>query len=277
MKSVILIKRINLKLYIMYYPHDSQQAGDFAKPNTQYQPHNNFQDTQNLNVFNAFEDKNLRLGFVRKVYSLLTIQLLFTFGCSLAVNLTTNSKDFMISESGQALYWISLVGLIMIMCIMMCNYELMKKYPSNYILFGLFTLCMTYQITMITAFYSTKVVLLALASTGTITTGLTIYACQTKYDFTDMGGYLLSLLLGCMLIGIINLFIHNSVLQSIYAGIGAIIFSCYIVYDTQLIIGGSHRKYKFDIDDYILATISLYLDIINLFIFILELLNGNNR
>ncbi len=260
----------------MYYSHESPQTVGIPKNLNQQEPYNN-DDTQPLNVFNAFEDKLLRTGFIRKVYSLLSIQLLFTFGCSLAVNLTQGGKDFMISETGQAFYWISLVGLIMIMCTMMCNYQLMKNYPSNYILFGLFTLCMSYQLTMVTAFYSTKIVLMALATTGTITTGLTIYACQTKYDFTDMGGYLLSFLMGLMLIGIINLFVHNSVLQSIYAGIGAILFSCYIVYDTQLIIGGSHRKYKFDIDDYILATISLYLDIINLFLFILELLNGDNR
>jgi FtsH-binding integral membrane protein len=52
-------------------------------------------------------------------------------------------------------------------------------------------------------------------------------------------------------------------------------FSCYIVYDTQLIVGGFHKKYQFAIDDIVLATLSIYLDIINLFLYILECLNNN--
>ena len=50
---------------------------------------------------------------------------------------------------------------------------------------------------------------------------------------------------------------------------------CYIVYDTQLIVGGFHRKYEFDIDDEVLGTISIYLDIINLLLEILEYM-GNS-
>ena len=49
------------------------------------------------------------------------------------------------------------------------------------------------------------------------------------------------------------------------------------VYDTQLIVGGSHRKIQFSEDDYVLASIILYLDVINLFLFILDLLPGRNK
>jgi protein lifeguard len=42
-----------------------------------------------------------------------------------------------------------------------------------------------------------------------------------------------------------------------------------MVYDAQLIFGGKHRKYQFGIDDYVFASLSLYLDIINLFLIIL--------
>ena len=55
------------------------------------------------------------------------------------------------------------------------------------------------------------------------------------------------------------------------------LFSFYIVYDTQLIVGGKHRKIMFHIDDYVLAAVSLYLDVINLFLMILRLLNGERE
>ena len=59
----------------------------------------------------------------------------------------------------------------------------------------------------------------------------------------------------------------------IYSSLGAIIFSFYIVYDTQLIIGGKHKKYQYNQDEYIFAALNLYLDIINLFLYILDLFN----
>jgi protein lifeguard len=50
-----------------------------------------------------------------------------------------------------------------------------------------------------------------------------------------------------------------------------LLFSVYIVYDTQLIVGGEHRKLSFSIDDYAFAALMLYVDIIQLFLSILEL------
>ena len=62
----------------------------------------------------------------------------------------------------------------------------------------------------------------------------------------------------------------------VYCAIGVLIFSMYVVYDTQLIVGGKHKKFQFSVDDYIFAALALYLDVINLFLYILALL-GNNR
>jgi FtsH-binding integral membrane protein len=50
----------------------------------------------------------------------------------------------------------------------------------------------------------------------------------------------------------------------------------YLVYDTQLIAGGSHRKHQFNIDDYAMAAICLCIDIIQLFLYLLSLM-GNRR
>ena len=55
---------------------------------------------------------------------------------------------------------------------------------------------------------------------------------------------------------------------------GVILFSFYLIYDTQLIIGGKHRQYQFTEDMYILGALTLYLDIINIFIYLLEIMNS---
>ena len=45
--------------------------------------------------------------------------------------------------------------------------------------------------------------------------------------------------------------------QNLYAGAGCLIFSCYLVYDTQLIVGGEHKKYQFGLDDYVFAALNI--------------------
>ena len=55
-----------------------------------------------------------------------------------------------------------------------------------------------------------------------------------------------------------------------YAAAGALIFMVYIVYDTQLMMGGKH-KYAIDPEEYVFAALNLYLDIVNLFIYILSI------
>ena len=107
-----------------------------------------------------------------------------------------------------------------------------------------------------------------------IFSGLTLYAVQTKYDYTEMGGYLISCLLGFVLFGFMATFIHSSKISIIYSSAGSMLFSFYIVYDTQLIVGGNHRKIMFHTDDYVLAAVSLYLDVINLFLYLLDLISG---
>ena len=63
---------------------------------------------------------------------------------------------------------------------------------------------------------------------------------------------------------------RSSGVELVYSGVGALIFSAYIVVDTQIIMK------KFSVEDEIIATITLYLDVINLFLYILRFLNLRN-
>ena len=61
-------------------------------------------------------------------------------------------------------------------------------------------------------------------------------------------------------------------MRLIYCLLGVILFSFYLIFDTQLILGGEGKYASIGNDDYILAAMILYLDIINIFIYILQLL-----
>ena len=60
----------------------------------------------------------------------------------------------------------------------------------------------------------------------------------------------------------------------LYIYVGLIIFCIYLIYDVQLLIGNSEKK--FSEDDYILAAINIYLDIIAIFIRLLEIIGSKN-
>ena len=236
---------------------------------------------------NEFNDKQTRIGFIRKVYSILTIQLFVTFGSIFYVNdgyniimhnnisNTTNAAIFMLSDDGSSLLFFSLFFMFFLMISLMCCPSISRKSPINYIILSLLTLCISYLVSYITIFYTIESVFLAFGMTFFITFTLSIYACQTKYDYTDKGGYLLSVLIGIIIFSFLNIFLNSNILQSFISAISAILFSCYIVYDTQLIVGGNH-KYQIEKDEYVFAAITLYLDIINLFISLLQLFGKKN-
>ena len=61
-------------------------------------------------------------------------------------------------------------------------------------------------------------------------------------------------------------------LHTFYCMMGVIIYSIYLVIDTQLIMGG--KRYQIELDDYILGAIILYTDIVMLFLYLLQLIGG---
>merc|ERR1719401_386694 len=176
------------------------------------------------------------------------------------------------------LLFMSLAISVAMMCVFICRPDLMRKSPTNYILLGLYTSAMGIMVGFISAQYTQESVLIALGITCLVVVGLTAFACQTKYDFTGMGPYLfcagLALFAFGFMLSIAAMFNPTSqafqTLRLLYACAGALLFSMYIVFDTQMIIGGKH-KHQFGIDDYAMAAISLYIDIIQLFLFLLEI------
>lgn len=147
-----------------------------------------------------------------------------------------------------------------------------KSYPTNLLFLSGFTALEAYSISVIVTFYERKIVLEALGLTLGIFIGLTLFACQTKYDFTSWMPYLFGGLWSLILFGFMAMFFqHGSTVELIYGGLGAIIFCGYILVDTQLVIRHHH------VEEEIAAAMSLYLDIINLFLFILRILNSQQN
>lgn len=135
-----------------------------------------------------------------------------------------------------------------------------------------FTGLEAYSISVVTSFYESRIVLQALIFTLGIFIALTLFACQTKYDFTSWMPYLFGALWVLVIFGFMAAFFpRTSGVELGYGIAAALIFSAYILVDTQLVIRHYH------VEEEIAAAISLYLDILNLFLAILRILNSQQN
>ncbi len=130
----------------------------------------------------------------------------------------------------------------------------------------------------ITCFYSKQEVILAGAATALTTLALTIYAIRTKTNIEVFGAMLWVLYLAMLPLWIIGLVIQTAALHILYCAIGLVFYSIYLIVDTMMIVKDkkSLGGYGIDHEDYIVAALMLYLDIVMIFIYILKLL-GSSR
>jgi hypothetical protein len=221
----------------------------------------------------------VRHGFIRKVFGILGTQLVFT---TFVASLVYRNASYMVKTAPGLttfLLFASLAVSVAIMCVFMCSPDTMRRSPQNYCLLAAFTVAESLMVGFICIQYTQESVLITLAITAITVLALTLFACQTSIDFTGLGPYLFCGMLVLMGLSFV-VWIGSmcglggspafSAMRLLYAAGGALLFSCYIVYDTQLILGGSH-KHQFCIDDYCMAAISLYIDIIQLFLFLLRM------
>lgn len=106
-------------------------------------------------------------------------------------------------------------------------------------------------------------VLSAAIITTLLTLALTAYVHKTGKDFSRMGGFLFAGLIAVILAGIAAMFVPA--LQAAVAGVGALLFAGFILFDTSRLVRGEE-------DNYVMAAVSMYLNVLNLFLSILQLL-----
>ncbi|XP_077218476.1 BI1-like protein [Tasmannia lanceolata] len=214
-------------------------------------------------------ENELRWGFVRKVYGILAAQFLLTTIVSSVTVLYTPINDTLKGSPGLAL------GLAILPIVLLCPlYHYQQKHPLNFIFLGLFTVFMSLSVGIACANTKGRLVLEALILTSAVVaslTGYTFWASKKGKDFSYLGPILFAGLIILLFTSFIQiLFPLGPVSHAIYGGVGALLFSAYLVYDTDNLIK------RFTYDEYIWASVILYLDILNLFISLLQLLRGSD-
>ncbi|XP_065580738.1 protein lifeguard 1-like [Artemia franciscana] len=220
----------------------------------------------------SFSSRKIRHGFIKKVFGIVMCQLILSLGILSLFVYIPAVRQFVVVHP--YLVWIALIVHIVIAIVLICWEEARKKYPWNYIILGLFTLNMGFLLGATSARYSADEIFIAVAACIAVCLALILFAMQTKYDFTTFGGILFSVLIIFIIFGLVQLFFPGKVMNMIYSAFGALLFSFYLVYDVQLMMGGNH-KYAISPEEYILAALNIYLDIINIFLYMLSLVSGS--
>ncbi|XP_077562759.1 glutamate NMDA receptor-associated protein 1 lifeguard isoform X1 [Haemaphysalis longicornis] len=222
----------------------------------------------------AFSEKAIRHGFIRKVYGILMVQLAITAAFIALFIFEPNVQLY--SRQHPGLYISAMVITFVLMLVLACCESVRRSFPANLILLLLFTVCEGVLLGTVSSFYEVKEVMIAVTICTVVCLGLTLFAFQTKWDFTAMSGILFVCALVFMCFGFALIFIKGDIVRLVYACIGALLFSVYLVFDTQMMLGGNH-KYALSPEEYIFAALSLYVDIINLFLMILQIVGYANR
>nr|CAD7437719.1 unnamed protein product [Timema bartmani]CAD7451940.1 unnamed protein product [Timema tahoe] len=233
------------------------------------------EDPLNEHVENFdFSDKSIRRAFIRKVYAILMCQLLITL--SFVTLFTFHEPTRTYVRRNTAIWWIAFGVMIVTLIAMSCCTSVRRKSPMNFIFLFLFTLAESFLLGAVASSYQGDAVMMAVGLTAAVCLGLTLFAFQTKWDFTAMGGILLVCAIILLIFGIVAIIFPGKTITLVYASLGALLFSVYLVYDTQLMLGGKH-KYSISPEEYIFAALNLYLDIVNIFIYILTIIGASRN
>uniref|UniRef100_A0A803WC02 Transmembrane BAX inhibitor motif containing 1 n=1 Tax=Ficedula albicollis TaxID=59894 RepID=A0A803WC02_FICAL len=149
-----------------------------------------------------WDDRKVRHAFIRKVYAIISLQLLVTVGIISVFTFVDPVRSFV--KRNVAIYYASYAVFLVTYLVLACCQGPRRRFPWNIILLSIFTLAMGLMTGTIASMYDTKAVLIAMLITAIVAIVVTIFCFQTKVDFTSCPGLFCVLGIVVMVTGIIT-------------------------------------------------------------------------
>uniref|UniRef100_A0A8C6HKX6 Transmembrane BAX inhibitor motif containing 1 n=1 Tax=Mus spicilegus TaxID=10103 RepID=A0A8C6HKX6_MUSSI len=213
-----------------------------------------------------WDDRKVRHSFIQKVYCIISVQLLITVAIIAIFTFVEPVGKYV--RNNVAVYYVSYAVFLVTYLTLACCQGPRRRFPWNIILLTIFTLALGFVTGTISSMYETKAVIIAMIITAVVSISVTIFCFQTKVDFTSCTGLFCVLGIVLMVTGIVTsivlIFKYIYWLHMVYAALGAICFTLFLAYDTQLVLG--NRKH----------TISPFFNIVYIFTFVLQLVGSRD-
>ncbi|XP_013996243.1 protein lifeguard 1 isoform X3 [Salmo salar] len=189
-------------------------------------------------LVSSFDDKTIRKAFIRKVFSVVTLQLLVTF--SIVCVFTFSSVVRAAVQSNIWIYLSSYILFAVVAISLSYSNSFSRSHPWNLVGLSVVTLTLSYLVGTVASFHDTTAVVIAMGATVAISFTIIIFSAQI-----------------------------------VYGSLGALLFSLFLAIDCQLVMG--RQKYALDPEEYVFAALILYLDIINIFLYLLIIMGGSSK
>lgn len=213
---------------------------------------------------------------MKKVYVRMTVGLLISAFCALGVASSPALLSFFFGN--QIVYWVLFIGMIAMAWMLPSRVNKMST-GTTLLMFCIFSALMGCTLAPIFLVYKIGTIVYTFFITAGTFGAMSVYGYFTKSDLTKMGSYLIMALFGLIIASVVNIFWANSTFEWIISIAGVLIFVGLTAWDTQQI----KRMAAVNLDPALtdkLATIgalSLYLDFINLFLYILRIFGGRDN
>ncbi|KAK9969557.1 hypothetical protein ABG768_027718 [Culter alburnus] len=233
----------------------------------------NLRDAEGISSTGVWDSMSVRHAFIRKVYLILAAQLLITTSIIAVFTFVEPVRLFVIQNP--AIYWASFPVYLVTYLMLVCCEGPRRRHPWNLILLLIFNIKLScfFPSGIIYSYFDTKAVFLALGITAIVCVIVTVFCFQTKVDFTSCTGLLCALCVVVLVTGIITSIVlsfqYVPWLHMLYGACGAIVFTLFLAYHTQLLIG--NRANAISPEEYVFGALSLYVDIVQIFIFLLHI------
>lgn len=223
-------------------------------------------------------DAGLR-SFMLGVYNYMTSAVLLTGIVALSVYATGFWKTLINYETGglSPLGWVVTLAPLGIVFAMSFGQNRMRA-STLQILFWAYALLLGASFSTLFAVYSDASIAGAFFATAAGFAGLSLYGYTTRRDLTAFGSFLIVGLIGLIVAMLVNLFLQSGTVALVISAIGVLIFAGLTAYDTQRTksiysyVAGTEAEPRAKV----MSALNLYLDFINMFLFILRLF-GSSR
>lgn len=227
------------------------------------------QDTQQTGY--VYQDSALQTSLVQRVFLWMAMGLAIT-GLTSYITYSSNLYYHLI-EGGRLVFYGLIAAEFGIVWYLSSRIHSLS-FSTATALFGLYSLLNGVTLSYIFALFTME----SLATTFFVTAGtfgaMALYGYVTKRDLSKLGSILMMGLIGLIIAGLVNLFLQSPMLSYITSGLGVLIFTGLTAWDMQKIKAMFADAYE-DNEDVkklsVLGALSLYLDFINLFLYLLRL------
>ncbi|MDH4413561.1 MAG: Bax inhibitor-1/YccA family protein [Rhizobium sp.] len=237
----------------------------------------NYQSRQGQTQSATMIDEGLR-AYMLKVYNLMALGLAITGIAAFATfQMAVSSPAFAQAIYGSPLRWVVILAPVAMVFFLSFRIHKMSVSAAQ-TTFWVYAALMGLSLSSIFLVYTGASIVQTFFVTAASFGALSLYGYTTKRNLSAMGSFLMMGLFGLIIASLVNLFMASSALDFAISVIGVLIFAGLTAYDTQAIKESYHESQSSEMAsrNAIMGALRLYLDFINLFLFLLRFL-GNRE